>query len=150
MLGFQGGAEKLSDEDIEATLEKVIKLLAFISDKVPSFCQEHAGCAMWLDEPQAAFVKGATMTALMLCFYRCNCSGFTSRTPIVIFSAHRGAHALVRVQDLFAEFYRKRLSRRLLVEKSSAEHHERAVLAQLKQQCGAQFTSKVPMTAACP
>jgi len=45
---------------------------------------------------------------------------------------------------LFAEFYRKRLSRRLLVEKSSAEHHERAVLAQLKQQCGAQFTSKVP------
>ena len=30
----QGGAEKLSDEDIEATLEKVIKLLAFISDKV--------------------------------------------------------------------------------------------------------------------
>jgi len=31
----QGGAEKLSDEDIEATLEKVIKLLAFISDKVP-------------------------------------------------------------------------------------------------------------------
>ncbi len=56
---------------------------------------------------------------------------------------HPSPHAC-RAQDLFAEFYRKRLSRRLLVEKSSAEHHERAVLAQLKQQCGAQFTSKVP------
>ena len=74
----QGGAEKLTDEAVEDMLEKVIKLLAFISDK-----------------------------------------------------------------DLFAEFYRKRLSRRLLVEKSSSEHHERAVLGQLKQQCGAQFTSKV-------
>jgi cullin 1 len=47
------------------------------------------------------------------------------------------------MQDLFAEYYRKRLSRRLLIEKSSAEHHERGVLVQLKQQCGAQFTSKV-------
>ena len=75
---MQGGVEKLSDEAVEAMLEKVIKLLAFISDK-----------------------------------------------------------------DLFAEFYRKRLSRRLLVEKSSSEHHERSVLGQLKQQCGAQFTSKV-------
>jgi cullin 1 len=74
----KGGAEKLSDEAIEGTLEKVIKLLAYISDK-----------------------------------------------------------------DLFAEYYRKRLSRRLLIEKSSAEHHERGVLVQLKQQCGAQFTSKM-------
>lgn len=50
------------------------------------------------------------------------------------------------MQDLFAEYYRKRLSRRLLIEKSSAEHHERGVLVQLKQQCGAQFTSKVRFT----
>ena len=47
------------------------------------------------------------------------------------------------MQVRFAEYYRKRLSRRLLIEKSSAEHHERGVLVQLKQQCGAQFTSKV-------
>jgi hypothetical protein len=33
---LQGGAEKLSDEAIEGTLEKVIKLLAYISDKVRS------------------------------------------------------------------------------------------------------------------
>lgn len=46
-------------------------------------------------------------------------------------------------KDLFGEFYRKRLSSRLLAEKSSVEHHELAVLAQLKQQCGAQFTGKV-------
>lgn len=30
----KGGSEKLSDEAIEETLEKVVKLLAFISDKV--------------------------------------------------------------------------------------------------------------------
>lgn len=51
--------------------------------------------------------------------------------------------AFISDKDMFAEFYRKRLSRRLLVEKSSSEHHERSVLGQLKQQCGAQFTSKV-------
>jgi Cullin family len=73
-----GGPEKLSDEGTEETLEKVVKLLAYISDK-----------------------------------------------------------------DLFAEFYRKRLARRLLNDKSSSEYNERSVLAQLKQQCGAQFTSKV-------
>jgi hypothetical protein len=39
-LLLQGGAEKLSDEAIEGTLEKVIKLLAYISDKVPG-CSAH-------------------------------------------------------------------------------------------------------------
>ncbi|KAI4311176.1 hypothetical protein MLD38_036091 [Melastoma candidum] len=61
----KGGSEKLSDEAIEETLEKVVKMLAYISDK-----------------------------------------------------------------DLFAEFYRKKLARRLLFDKQ-------------KQQCGGQFTSKM-------
>ena len=73
----QGGSEKLSDEEIEATLEKVVRLLAYISDK-----------------------------------------------------------------DLFAEFFRKKLARRLLQEKSSSDEHERSILTRLKEQCGAQFTSK--------
>lgn len=74
----KGGSEKLSDEAIEETLEKVVKLLAYISDK-----------------------------------------------------------------DLFAEFYRKRLARRLLFDKSASDDHERSILTRLKQQCGAQFTSKM-------
>lgn len=74
----KGGNEKLSDEAIEETLEKVVKLLAYISDK-----------------------------------------------------------------DLFAEFYRKKLARRLLHDKSSSDDHERSILSRLKQQCGAQFTSKM-------
>ena len=73
-----GGGEKLTEEAVEAMLDKVVRLLAYISDK-----------------------------------------------------------------DLFAEFYRKRLSRRLLQDKSASDDHERAVLTRLKQQCGAQFTSKV-------
>lgn len=74
----KGGSEKLSDEAIEETLEKVVKLLAYISDK-----------------------------------------------------------------DLFAEFYRKKLARRLLFGKSANDDHERSILTKLKQQCGAQFTSKM-------
>jgi len=74
----KGGSEKLSDEAIEDTLEKVVKLLAYISDK-----------------------------------------------------------------DLFGEFYRKKLARRLLFDKSANDDHERSILTKLKQQCGAQFTSKM-------
>ncbi|XP_071698690.1 cullin-1-like [Rutidosis leptorrhynchoides] len=74
----KGGSEKLSDEAIEETLDKVVKLLAYIGDK-----------------------------------------------------------------DLFAEFYRKKLSRRLLFDKSANDDHERVILSKLKQQCGGQFTSKM-------
>lgn len=74
----KGGSEKLSDDAIEETLEKVVKLLAYISDK-----------------------------------------------------------------DLFAEFYRKKLARRLLFDRSANEEHEKTILTKLKQQCGAQFTSKM-------
>jgi len=74
----KGGSEKLSDDGIEDILEKVVRLLAYISDK-----------------------------------------------------------------DLFAEFYRKKLARRLLFDKSANEDHERSVLTKLKQQFGAQFTSKM-------
>ena len=81
----QGGSEKLSDEEIEATLEKVVRLLAYISDK-----------------------------------------------------------------DLFAEFFRKKLARRLLQEKSSSDEHERSILTRLKEQCGAQFTSKVQHSSLTP
>ncbi|KAG5228476.1 cullin [Salix suchowensis] len=74
----KGGSEKLNDEAIEETLEKVVKLLAYISDK-----------------------------------------------------------------DLFAEFYRKKLARRLLFDRSANDEHERSILSKLKQQCGGQFTSKM-------
>lgn len=74
----KGSGEKLSSDAIEDLFEKIVKLLAYISDK-----------------------------------------------------------------DLFAEFYRKKLSRRLLFDRSANEDHERSMLARLKQQCGAQFTSKM-------
>ncbi|GAA0160430.1 ubiquitin-protein ligase [Lithospermum erythrorhizon] len=74
----KGSNEKLSDEVIEETLDKVVKLLAYISDK-----------------------------------------------------------------DLFGEFYRKKLSRRLLFDRSGSDDHERLIITKLKQQCGGQFTSKM-------
>ncbi|KAK9809634.1 hypothetical protein WJX73_009175 [Symbiochloris irregularis] len=74
----KGGSEKLSDDAVEGTLEKVVRLLAYISDK-----------------------------------------------------------------DLFAEFFRKKLARRLLNSNSASDEHERSILSRLKQQCGAQFTSKM-------
>ncbi|KAM3751254.1 hypothetical protein ACB098_04G094800 [Castanea mollissima] len=72
----KGGNE--SDEDIEETLEKVVKLLAFIYDK-----------------------------------------------------------------DLFAEFYRKKLARRLLFDRGANEDHEKSILSKMKQQWGGLFTSKM-------
>ncbi|KAD6453837.1 hypothetical protein R6Q59_015626 [Mikania micrantha] len=74
----KGGIEKLSDEAIEDTLEKVVKLVAYISDKY-----------------------------------------------------------------LFAEFYRRKLAWRLLLDKSANDEHERSILTKLKQQFGGQFTSKM-------
>lgn len=74
----KGSSEKLSDDAVEEVLDKVVKLLAFISDK-----------------------------------------------------------------DLFAEFYRKKLARRLLNDRSAKDDYERSILTKLKQQCGAQFTSKM-------
>ncbi|KAH0720188.1 hypothetical protein KY290_005098 [Solanum tuberosum] len=50
---------------------------------------------------------------------------------------------LKRPTDLFAEFSRKKLSRRLLSDKSANDDHERLILTKLKQQCGGQFTSKM-------
>ena len=74
----KGGSERLSDEAVEETLEKVVRLLAYVSDK-----------------------------------------------------------------DLFGELYRKKLSKRLLFDQSANDDHERSILAKLKHQCGAQFTSKM-------
>ena len=51
--------------------------------------------------------------------------------------------AYINDKDLFAEFFRKKLARRLLQQSSSSDEHERSILSRLKQQCGAQFTSKV-------
>ena len=41
------------------------------------------------------------------------------------------------------QFYRKKLARRLLFDKSANDEHERSILTKLKQQCGGQFTSKM-------
>ena len=78
LLKKGGGSEKLSDEAVEASLDKVVRLLAYVSDK-----------------------------------------------------------------DLFAEFHRKKLAKRLLSERSASDDAERSLLSKLKQQCGAQFTSKL-------
>ncbi|KAL5718437.1 Cullin-1 [Ranunculus cassubicifolius] len=74
----KGGNKEVSDEAMEETFEKVVKLLAYVSDK-----------------------------------------------------------------DLFAEFCRKKLARRLLFNRSASDEYERSILSKLKQQFGGQFTSKM-------
>lgn len=73
-----GSHEKLGDEEVGDTLEKVGKLLAYMKDK-----------------------------------------------------------------DVFVEYHRNKLSRRLLIDKTANEDHERRILSTLKQYCGAEFTSKM-------
>ncbi|PIN02365.1 Cullin [Handroanthus impetiginosus] len=74
----KGGSGKLSDEDIDDTLDKVVQILGYINDK-----------------------------------------------------------------EIFVEFYRKKLSRRLLFDKSTTDDHEKLMLTKLKRQCGGQCTSKM-------
>lgn len=74
----KGGASRLVEDDLDIVLDKLVKLLAYISDR-----------------------------------------------------------------DMFSEFYRKKLARRLLHATSCGEDTEKGVLTRLKQQCGQQFTSKM-------
>ncbi|EXB54842.1 hypothetical protein L484_005331 [Morus notabilis] len=46
-------------------------------------------------------------------------------------------------RDLFTKFYKKTLSRRLLFGKSASQENEDLILTKLKQQFGAQFTSRM-------
>jgi cullin 1 len=46
-------------------------------------------------------------------------------------------------KDMFSEFYRKHLSKRLLLGRSASEEAEKAMIGKLKLKCGAQFTSKL-------
>ncbi|XP_047045631.1 cullin-1-like [Lolium rigidum] len=74
----KGGSEKLSDEAVEETLDKVVNILTYISDK-----------------------------------------------------------------DLFVEFHRKKLGKRLLFDRSANNEQELSLLSKLKQYFGGQFTSKM-------
>lgn len=46
-------------------------------------------------------------------------------------------------KDVFAEFYRKKLARRLLFDRSANEDHEKSFLCKLKQHFGAHYVSKI-------
>lgn len=46
-------------------------------------------------------------------------------------------------KDLFAEFYRKQLARRLLLQRSESMDAEKMMIGKLKIMCGSQFTSKL-------
>ncbi|PIA61528.1 hypothetical protein AQUCO_00300808v1 [Aquilegia coerulea] len=51
--------------------------------------------------------------------------------------------AYLQEKDLFAEFSRKKLARRLLTDRSSNLEHEKHFISKLKQQFGSYFTSKM-------
>ncbi|EKX36222.1 hypothetical protein GUITHDRAFT_158687 [Guillardia theta CCMP2712] len=46
-------------------------------------------------------------------------------------------------KDMFAEYYRKQLAKRLLLNRSASDDDERSLITKLKYRCGAQFTSKL-------
>jgi cullin 1 len=46
-------------------------------------------------------------------------------------------------KDLFSEYYRKHLSKRLLLQRSASTDAEKSMIGKLKIRCGAQFTSKL-------
>lgn len=46
-------------------------------------------------------------------------------------------------KDIFAEYYRNQLAKRLLNQRCTSDDSEKRMIAKLKMQCGTQFTSKV-------
>ncbi len=46
-------------------------------------------------------------------------------------------------KDLFAEFYRNQLAKRLLGQRSASNDAELSMIMKLKLKCGSQFTSKL-------
>lgn len=46
-------------------------------------------------------------------------------------------------KDMFSEFYRKLLSKRLLLQRSASTDAEKSMIGKLKLRCGAQYTSKL-------
>ena len=54
-----------------------------------------------------------------------------------------GLFRAVRAKDVFEEYYKKDLSKRLLLGRSASDDLERRVLSRLKAECGAAYTSKM-------
>lgn len=75
---LKSGGEKLSEAEVEQSLERIVQLFSYLSDK-----------------------------------------------------------------DMFAEFYRNQLAKRLLNQRSTSDDAEKMMIAKLKVQCGTQFTSKM-------
>ncbi|XP_075113273.1 cullin-1 isoform X1 [Nicotiana tabacum] len=110
----KGGSEKLSDEAIEETLEKVSSCSL---SPFPLFSLKNV-CFFFMPLQQEKADNKFRLQVVKLLAY-------------------------ISDKDLFAEFYRKKLARRLLFDKSANDEHERSILTKLKQQCGGQFTSKM-------
>ncbi|KAI9105185.1 hypothetical protein K1719_022714 [Acacia pycnantha] len=51
--------------------------------------------------------------------------------------------AYINDKDMFAEFFRTKLARRLLFDKSAIDDNERSILTKFRQQFGGQFTSNM-------
>ena len=49
----------------------------------------------------------------------------------------------INAKDVFEAFYKKLLSKRLLLAKSASADLERSMLTKLKTECGANYTSKL-------
>jgi cullin-4 len=51
--------------------------------------------------------------------------------------------SFIHGKDVFEDFYKKNLARRLLIGKSACVDAEKSMLSKLKQECGSVFTSKL-------
>ena len=109
--------ERLSDEALEDKLEKVVKLFSYLSDKARALCSA------------ASTLSTTTSTP-----------SYLQPPPHPHPSPPLPPHplALPPPQDIFAEFYKKQLAKRLLLARSSSDDAERSMIGKLKLRCGAQ------------
>ena len=109
---LQGGSEKLGDEDLEAVLDKLVKMLAYISGAMAVGGGGARGGGPWVGKGSGAGRDGGRSCCLPL--------SLTLSTPRRSPSPTPAPPPPTTDKDLFSEFYRKKLGRRLLHNTSGA------------------------------
>ena len=124
--------ERLSDEALEDKLEKVVKLFSYLSDKVRALlCGLHS---LYHLPPPPPPPTSTSPPHLHL-------PSSTSPPPP---PPHPLPLRPPSHQDIFAEFYKKQLAKRLLLARSSSDDAERSMIGKLKLRCGAQVPRPAP------
>ena len=134
-------------------IHKLLALQEHYTSLVDNCFENHPVFAKAMKEAFERFVNeqiGQTPTALLFANY---CDALLNSTGIgskmdeaevdVALEKFVNLFSYLTEKDLYQEFCRKQLSKRLLLDRSHSDDAERSLISKLKQRCGTHFTSKL-------